>query len=184
MYPQYLIMLETLITSRTRLRLLLKFFLNSNTTSYLRDLEGEFGESTNAIRLELNRFEDAGLLTSEVASNRKYYRANTRHPLFPDINNILRKYIGLDRIVEEVITKLGNLDCVFVAGSFARGTDSNLIELIFVGSDIDRSFLARLVEKAENLINRKISYSLFTKTEFNLFRNDRTAKSLLLLWEA
>ena len=48
-------MLDTLISSQTRLKLLLKFFLNSSTSSYLRDLESEFGESTNAIRLELNR---------------------------------------------------------------------------------------------------------------------------------
>jgi hypothetical protein len=47
-------MLQALITSRTRIKLLLKFFLNSSNTSYLRDLAAEFGESTNAIRLELN----------------------------------------------------------------------------------------------------------------------------------
>ena len=52
--------LDTLITSRTRVKLLMKFFLNSRTTSYLRDLENEFDESTNAIRVELNRFEKAG----------------------------------------------------------------------------------------------------------------------------
>ena len=53
-------MIETLISSKTRIKLLLKFFLNSNTTAYLRGLEEEFGESTNSIRLELNRFEKAG----------------------------------------------------------------------------------------------------------------------------
>ena len=51
-------MLDTLITSKTRIKLLLKFFLNAQTKSYLRSLEGEFGESTNAIRLELNKFEE------------------------------------------------------------------------------------------------------------------------------
>ena len=55
-------MIETLISSKTRIKLLLKFFLNSNTTAYLRSLESEFGESTNAIRIELNRLEEAGML--------------------------------------------------------------------------------------------------------------------------
>ncbi len=50
-------MLGTLITSKTRVKLLLKFFLNSNAKAHLRGLETEFGESSNAIRLELNRFE-------------------------------------------------------------------------------------------------------------------------------
>ena len=99
-------MLDTLITSKTRIKLLLKFFLNSNSRSYLRNLESEFGESTNSIRLELNKFEQAGLLTTEVDGNKKYFRANTSHPLFNDIHNILLKTIGFDKIVERVVEKL------------------------------------------------------------------------------
>ena len=70
-------MIETLISSKTRIKLLLKFFLNSNTTSYLRGLEGEFGESSNAIRVELNKLEEAGMLSSEVKGNKKMFKANT-----------------------------------------------------------------------------------------------------------
>lgn len=65
-------MIETLISSKTRVKLLLKFFLNSKATAYLRSLEEEFGESTNAIRLELNRFEDAKMLTSEPDGKKKF----------------------------------------------------------------------------------------------------------------
>ena len=57
-------MIETLISSKTRIKLLLKFFLNSSNSSYLRGLESEFGESSNSIRLELNKLEKAGLLKS------------------------------------------------------------------------------------------------------------------------
>ena len=64
-------MLQTLITSKTRIKLMLKFFLNSSSTGYLRGLETEFDESTNSIRLELNRFEEAGLLTSITDNNKK-----------------------------------------------------------------------------------------------------------------
>ena len=51
-------MIEVLISSKTRIKLLLKFFLNSNSKAYLRGLEQEFAESTNAIRVELNKFEE------------------------------------------------------------------------------------------------------------------------------
>ncbi|MBN2682880.1 MAG: ArsR family transcriptional regulator, partial [Bacteroidales bacterium] len=64
-------MLETIITSKTRIRLLLKFFLNSRTSGYLRSLASEFGESTNSIRQELNRFEKAGLLEASTEGNKK-----------------------------------------------------------------------------------------------------------------
>ena len=55
-------MLETLVTSKTRAKLLLKFFLNPSTSAYLRGLADEFGESTNGVRVELNRLMEAGLL--------------------------------------------------------------------------------------------------------------------------
>jgi DNA-binding GntR family transcriptional regulator len=58
-------MLDTLVTSKTRLKLILKFFLNPGSRAYLRGLAEEFGESSNAVRLELNRFEEAGLLESD-----------------------------------------------------------------------------------------------------------------------
>ncbi len=131
-------MLDTLITSKTRLKLLLKFFLNSNSRSYLRNLESEFGESTNSIRLELNRFEEAGLLTSEFDGNKKYFSANTGHPLFSDIHNIILKQIGFDKIVETVIQKLGNLKRVYVEGDFAKGKNNSIIDLIFVSEELNR----------------------------------------------
>ena len=98
-------MLEALITSKTRLKLLLKFFLNSSNTGYLRGLEPEFGESTNAIRQELNRFEKAELLVSKTQGNKKYYQANTNHPLFPEIHNLILKHIGIDEVIDKVIKK-------------------------------------------------------------------------------
>jgi hypothetical protein len=177
-----LLMLETLITSRTRLKLLLKFFLNSNSSSYLRELEGEFHESTNAIRLELNRFENAGLLQSQTKGNKKIYHANINHPLFPDINNILLKYIGFDKIIENVIQKLGKMNCVYVVGAFARGVDNHVIELVFVCNDIDREYLARLIGKVEKLVRRKISYFIMNKVEFDDYARSLPSNEALLLW--
>ena len=160
-------MLDTLITSKTRIKLLLKFFLNSKTSSYLRNLEAEFGESTNAIRLELNKFEQAGFLETSTSGNKKLFKANVKHPMFADIRNILMKYTGLDKIVEQVIEKLGNLDAVYLVGDLAKGLDSHIIDLVFVG-DINRSYLVNLTEKAEKLIQKKIRFVVFSNTEFEL----------------
>ena len=67
-------MLDSLITSKTRIKLLLKFFLNTSTHAYLRGLADEFGELTNALRLELNHLENAGLLKAENERNKKVCR--------------------------------------------------------------------------------------------------------------
>jgi len=177
-------MLGTLITSKTRIKLLLKFFLNSNNTAYLRSLEPEFGESTNAIRQELNRFEDAGLLVSLSEGNKKIYKANTKHPLFPEINGLLMKHIGLDKIIEKVVNKLGQLKAVYLVGELAKGKNSKVIDLWFVGDKIDKKYLLDLMEKAEQMINRKIRYIILDDKERQDFLSTNNKNEFLLLWES
>lgn len=174
-------MLDTLITSKTRVKLLMKFFLNSNSSSYLRGLESEFGESSNAIRMELNRFERANLLTSDTRGNRKYFRANRDHPLFNDLHNLLLKHIGIDQVIDRVVNKLGDIQEVYLVGDFAKGSDSKIIDLIFVGKTIDREYLARLADKCEKLINRKIKYIVFDTNDGNDFLQDYQPEEILPL---
>ncbi len=174
-------MIETLISSKTRIKLLLKFFLNSNTTSYLRGLESEFGESSNAIRVELNKLEEAGMLSAEVKGNKKMFKANTKHPLFKEIHNILLKHLGLDRIIENVVKRLGDVNKVYLVGDFAKGLDSQIIDLIFVG-DIDKSYLLSLVDKAEDLIQRKVRYLIYQDSELSEDELIEMNPERLLLW--
>lgn len=175
-------MIETLISSKTRIKLLLKFFLNSNTTSYLRSLESEFGESTNGIRIELNRLENAGMLSSFTRGNKKFFKANTKHPLFDEVHNILLKYIGFDKIIYNVVERLGDVKKVFVAGEFSKGLDSPIIDLVFIG-DIDKNFLVSLVDKVESLISRKIRYVIYRRDEESSIRWSQFEPEPLLLWE-
>ncbi len=173
-------MIKTLITSETRIKLLMKFFLNSSIKAHLRGLEAEFGESSNAIRLELNRFEEAGLLHSLKEGNKKLYQANKKHPLYSDIHNMLLKESGIDRVIEKVIHRMGNLENIYLTGDFARGTDSPVIELIFVGADIDREYLSRKVSQAEELCGRKVSYVILQLAESATYMSKLTA--VLPLW--
>jgi len=174
-------MIETLISSKTRIKLLLKFFLNSSTTSYLRGLEAEFGESSNSIRLELNKLEKAGMLSSFSKGNRKYFQANQKHPLFQEIHNIILKQVGIDKLLETVISRLGYLEQVYLVGSFSKGIDSNIIDIILVG-DVDNNYLIKLIDKAEKLIKRKVRYLIFTPAEFGDSDKSSFDPSPLLIW--
>jgi len=174
-------MLTTLISSKTRIKLLLKFFLNSNTTAYLRSLEGEFGESSNGIRVELNKFEEAGMLSSRMKGNKKIFQANTSHPLFKEIHSIILKYIGIDQVVEKVVERLGDVEEVYLVGQFAKGIDSEIIDLVFLG-DIDKNYLIELVEKVEEVINRKIRYLVYRSTDKSKLDWSNFDAKPLLLW--
>jgi DNA-binding transcriptional ArsR family regulator len=175
-------MINALITSQTRIRLLKKFFLNSSTRAHLRGLETEFGESSNSIRIELNRFEEAGLLHSLRDGNKKLYQANRDHPLYRDIHSIIMKETGIDRVIEKVIHRLGNLLSVYLVGDFAHGKDSKVIELILVGDDIDREYLDRKVVQAEELVGRKVEYKIIFPGEEESQLMKLNPADLLPLW--
>ena len=173
-------MLDTLITSKTRIKLLLKFFLNDSNSSYLRNLETEFGESSNGIRIELNKFEEAGLLKTSLSGNKKLFKANKKHPLFKDIKNILMKYTGLDQVIEEVVQKLGDIERVYLVGDLAKGINSTVVDLIFIGS-LNKTYLINLIEKSEKITHKKIKYIIYTEEEFLVYKK-QLKNELFVLW--
>ena len=176
-------MLDSLITSKTRVKLLIRLFLNSNSFGHLRGLESEFGESSNAIRLELNRFEQAGLLTSRTEANRKVYAANTAHPLFPEINSLLRKHLGLDQLIEKIIERLGLVQEVYLTGDIACGKDCEIIKMLLIGEDINTNYLDELIAKSQSLIKRAIQYTLMSPMSFSSLIDTFKKEELLLIWK-
>ena len=171
-------MLETLISSKTRVKLLLKLFLNSNTRAYLRGLEEEFGENSNAIRLELNRLEDAGMIRSEQSGNKKMFMADTRHPLFGEIHNILLKHIGVDTIINRILTQLGDVSNVYLAGALAMGKDSDIIDIEIVGNP-NLPYLVELISRAEKMMKRKIRFVVYSPDEWE---RRKAGDDRLLIW--
>ena len=174
-------MLDSLITSKTRIKLLLKFFLNPGTKSYLRGLATEFGESTNAIRVELNRLTDAKLLKSVHSGRTVEYRANTRHSLFKDIQNVVTKFVGIDTLAEELVDKIGDIQFAYVIGDYARGNDSGLIDLVLVGN-VDDKKLKGMTTKTEDLINRKIRTLVLSPKDMEKLNNRLDIKHALCIW--
>lgn len=158
-------MLDTLIQSKTRLKLLLRFFLNPDSSAYLRGLAQEFDESTNSVRVELNRFEEAGLIAGHKEGNKKVYKVNTNFPMFGELQKIAFKHFGIDQIIEQVIEKLGELNKVYLTGDLARGLDTNIIDIVLIGENIDTSYLSKLVAKAEDLLNKKIRTLVYNPEE-------------------
>ena len=142
----------------------MKFFLNPGMTAHLRGLQEEFDESSNGIRLELNRLEEAGMLVSRTDGQKKIFQVSTEHPLYEDINNIVKKYLGLDRLVDQVVKGLGGLERVYLTGALAEGKFSENIELLFLGN-IRTEYLEAVIEKTELLIKKKICFTVFEKAE-------------------
>jgi len=157
--------LSELITSKTRLRLLLKFFSRPGVRGHLRGLAEELGESTNSIRLELNKLEHAGLLRKETEGQKNVYSVDERNTFYTELVKLVSKYLGFDQIINELLAKAGEIKEVYIVGDYARGVDGGVIEIVIVG-DIQPTEITRIVDNIENKISRKIAL-VVTKTEFN-----------------
>ena len=111
-------MLENLITSKTRLRLLIKFFISQANKGHLNGLASEMGESTNSIRKELNHLYEAGYVNKNKQENKVEYKVNINHPLYNTMKKVVMKHLGLEDIVETVLGKMGNVEEIF--GSYEQ----------------------------------------------------------------
>ena len=159
-------MLNQLITSKTRLRLLIKFFISQTNKGYLDGLANEMGESTNSIRKELNHLYDAGYIKKIKNENKIEYKVNSKHPLYETLKKVVFKHLGLEDIVETVISKMGNVKKIIVIGDYAEGIDSGNIEVFLIGDDLNFNYISQLEEKIEKLINRKVSFYLTSKLTY------------------
>lgn len=148
-------------------------------SAHLRGLQEEFHESTNGIRIELNRLEEAGMLLSEMDGQKKVFRVALDHPLFTELNSIVRKYVGLDKLVEKVVADLGGLNVVYLVGDLAEGKFSNEIKLLFLG-DMNSEYLEKLMTKVEILISKKICYQVFT--DLGVLESALQTQKNVLLW--
>lgn len=156
-------MLEDLITSKTRLRLLIKFFISQANTGYLNGLAKEMEGSTNKIRKELNHLQEAGYLKKIKGDKIVEYKANIEHPLYEVLRKVVLKHLGLEDIVESVLDKMGNVQQIILVGDYANGKDSGSIEIFLVGMNLNMDYIAQLEIKIEKLIKRKVSFYLTSK---------------------
>ena len=138
--------LGAVIPSRTRVQILVKLFLNPGTRAYLRSLAKEFEVSPNGVRTELNNLRRHKVLVSERDGRNVYFRANTSHPLFPELSSMVRKITGIDELVKSVVDRLGNLKAAYLVGDYARGADTGIIDVVLIG-EIDRAQLDDFVLK-------------------------------------
>jgi DNA-binding transcriptional ArsR family regulator len=171
-----------LISSKTRIKLLIRFFFNPKTRSYLRELAKEFNMSTNSVREELNQLTKTGLLTSQKSGRQVFYKANPEHPLFAELKSMVGKVMGIDQVIDGIVTRLGDLEKAYLIDDYAEGKDTGIIDLLLVGN-IDRYHLNDLSRKTERYIKRKIRSLVLNRNEFKEFEPKLKASAHILIWE-
>ena len=151
--------------------------------AYLRELADEFNASPNQVREELRQLNEAGFLESRKNGRQIHYKANQKHPLFHELQSMVQKALGMDRILESIIERLGNLEEAYLIDDYAEGKDTGIIGLVLIG-DIDHKNLTDLVRKTERHIDRKIRTLVLTQTEWQKLKTNLAKRPLLKLWKS
>ena len=171
-------MLDSLITSKTRLKLLIKFFVSAGNQGHLRGLADEFRESTNSIRKELNQLSEAGYLEKSTEKNKILYRANTNHSLFKPLQRLIHTYLGIDDILDKILQKSGDIQVVSLIGDYAEGIDSGKIDVLILGENLNQAYLLQLADKVGKKLGKKVTLSFEKPIEeqryISLYTNNST----------
>ena len=171
-----------IVTSKIRIKLLIKFFFNPNVRSYLRELSSEFNVSTNSVRQELNQLTKSKLLQSQKKGRQIFYSANQNHPLFTELISIARKTMGVDKVIDGIVNRLGDLESAYLIDDYAEGKDTGVVDLLLVGN-IDQYHLNDLSIKTERYLKRKIRSLVLTRKEFEDFLPRLEKRKHILIWE-
>lgn len=171
--------LKDFIISRVRVKLLMIFYGNPTEMYYVRQMTRQTGEEINAVRRELNRMEQAGIIKSEKRGNRLYYFVNTSYDFFEDLLGLVAKTTGLGEALRENRKKIGKIKFAMLSGAFVRYKDRTPedVDLLVVGEVVVPE-LALIVSQEENVRQTEINYTIMTEEEF-IFRKNRRDPFLL-----
>lgn len=171
-----------LITSKARIKIIMRLFTNPAQKSYLRELAEEFKASPAHIKEELEQLKSASLLRCEKNGRQLLYSANVKHPIFSELHSMVHKALGMDKIIDSLICRLGNLRKAILVDDYAEGKDNGIIDILLIG-DVNRENLLDLTLKTERYIERKIRTLVLTDEEYQQIISQRMNRPFLVLWE-
>ncbi len=168
-------MLEALIPSQCRVKLLTLFLSNPGRAFYVREIERMTGENITAIRRELSNLESFGLLAREWKGKQLYFSVQQDFILYNELQRIILKTEGVSGVLREKFKDLEGLSCVFIFGSFAAGKAGAGSDIdLFVVGEIEEDALLSAIHTAEETLHREINYNLMSADEYRerLEKND------------
>jgi predicted transcriptional regulator len=160
----------------------MRLFLNPDRNAYLRELADEFNASPSHIKEELSNLTETGLLIRKKEGRQILFSANHNHPVFNELHSMVRKALGMDRILDSIIQRLGNLEKAFLVDDYAEGKDTGIIDLVLVGN-IDQENLMDLTAKTEKYIDRKIRTLVLSTDEHTKLHDKLSKRTQFLLWQ-
>jgi DNA-binding transcriptional ArsR family regulator len=158
--------LSDILSSRVRAEIFRLLFGLDEKELHLREIERQVSLSLGTIRQDLQKLVKLDLVTTRRDGNRLYYRANTEHPLYPDIRKLVLKTAGLVEILKSVLDQEG-VKVAFVFGSLASNREkaASDVDLMVIGA-VGLRTLSSWLSGVSEQIGREINPHTMTVEEF------------------
>ena len=168
---------DLLFPNQYRRKVLGLLLIRPEQQIHLRELARVIGAAPGTLKKELDALCEAGLLRAERVGNQVRFCANTAHPVFPELQALIRKTIGLvDALRLSLAPLAGRIDAAFVFGSMASGTESagSDIDLMVVG-DAGFAEIVDATYAAQAALGREINPKVMSASEWQTKKAERNA---------
>lgn len=167
-------MIDKLFGSKTRVKLLHLFLNNPDDAYYVREITRLIDEQINSVRRELANMLAVGIIGSDTADNKLYYRVNQRYEHYLALRQIFgdtkHDPISITPVSVEVsglegkISSLSGLRVAVVSGVLV-GESKSSVDLLLAG-DLSTARVKSLVKNIEASEGRDINYSVLSYDDF------------------
>lgn len=162
--------LEQLFISKVRIKAIDYFFTHANESIHLRAAVRELDEEINAVRRELSRMEEIGLVVAENKGNKKFFHLNRDFVFFDELLGFVFKSTGLGSEIIKQQNELGNVRFAVLTQGFTHGkpTGNHAVDLFIVGENVDLNAVKKIVDEEERRLSRDINYTILTPSDFEV----------------
>jgi predicted nucleotidyltransferase len=124
------------------------------------------GLSESAMRQELSKLVRLDLVRRRQDGNRVYFRANREHPLFPELQGLVLKTVGLPAALRSRL-QVPQVRIAFIFGSLAASQEraGSDVDIMVIG-DLGLRALTALLSGISETLGREINSHVMTVTEY------------------
>ena len=83
--------------------------------------------------------------------------------MFKVLQKIVRQHLGIEDIVETIISRIGDVHKIVLVGDYAEGLDTGTISIIIIGKEFDDKYLKNFKIKIKEKIEREVVFELNTE---------------------
>ena len=132
----------------------------------LTEIAERTGTPYPSVHREIERAEQAGLVTTRKVGNTRLVRADTASPYYAGLSDVLTKAFGVPAVIAEVLQRVTGISSVYIYGSWAARHEGQPgqrpvgdIDVLVLGTP-DRDQLFGALSAAEGRLGRPVQATI------------------------